>query len=253
MKVVIIEDERLTAEDLKDVLHRVNPDIEITTTLTSVRESLEYFRKNPLPDLIFSDIQLGDGLSFDVFSELKIDVPIIFCTAFNEYAINAFKTNGIHYILKPFDEKSIREALEKYERLKSTMGRNDRLLKDLQQLLGRKETSSATSVLVHHRDKVIPVQLVNIALFYIKRGITHLYTFDGNTYFINKTLEELDQSAGNSFYRANRQFIVNRKAVESLSQRLSRKATLLLNVPFEETITISKEKVSGFLEWLEGN
>lgn len=253
MKVVIIEDEWLTAEDLKDVLHRVKPDIEIAATLTSVRESLEYFRTNPLPDLIFSDIQLGDGLSFDIFSTLGIDVPIIFCTAFNEYAINAFKTNGIHYILKPFNEKSIREALDKYERLKSLLGHNDRLLKDLQQLLGKKATSSTTSVLVHHKDKVIPVQLENIALFYIKRGVTHLYTFDEETYFVNKTLEELDQSSGNSFYRANRQYIVNRKAVKSLSQRLSRKATLLLNVPFAETITISKEKVTPFLEWLEEN
>jgi len=253
MKVVIIEDEWLTAEDLKDVLHRVKPDIEVVATLTSVRESMEYFKTNPPPDLIFSDIQLGDGLSFDIFSALETDVPIIFCTAFNEYAINAFNTNGIHYILKPFDEKSIRESLQKYEKLKLLLGSNDRLLKDLQQLLGKKKTSATTSVLVHHRDKVIPVQLENIALFYIKRGITHLYTFDRDTYFINKTLEELDQSAGNSFYRANRQFIVNRKAVESLSQRLSRKATLLLNVPFKETITISKEKVSGFLEWLQEN
>src|SRR5690625_6477603 len=97
MKVVIIEDEWLTAEDLKDVLHRVKPDIEVVATLTSVRESMEYFRTNPLPDLIFSDIQLGDGLSFDIFSTLGIVVSIIFCTAFYEYVINTFNTNSIHY------------------------------------------------------------------------------------------------------------------------------------------------------------
>src|SRR5690625_2392039 len=130
MKVVIIEDEWLTDEDLKAVLHRVEADCDVVATLTSVRDSMEYFRTNPLPVFIFSDIELGDGLSFDIFSTLGIDVPIILCTAFNEYAINAFKTNGIHYILKPFNEKSIREALDKYERLKTLLGHNDRLLKD---------------------------------------------------------------------------------------------------------------------------
>src|SRR5690625_2543019 len=138
MKVVIIEVEWLTAEDLKDVQHRVKPDIEVVATLTSVRESMEYFKTYTPPDLIFSDIQLGDGLSFDIFSVLETDVPLIFFTAFNEYDINAFNNNSIHYILKPYDEKSIRESLQKYEKLKLLLGSNYRLLKDLLQLLGKK-------------------------------------------------------------------------------------------------------------------
>src|SRR5690625_7501568 len=105
MKVVIIEDEWLTAEDLKDVLHRVKPNIEVVATLTSVRESMEYFKTNRPPDLIFSCIQLGDGVSFDIFSALETDVPIISCTAINEYATNARNTLGILYILKALDEK----------------------------------------------------------------------------------------------------------------------------------------------------
>lgn len=253
MKVVIIEDERFTANDLKDILLRINPEIEVSALLASVKEAINYFHKSPAPDLIFSDIQLGDGLSFDIFQDLDISVPIIFCTAYNEYALNAFETNGIHYILKPFDEETIRQALNKYENLRSSLGYQPQLAKDIQALFDKntQQPQNTSSILVYHKDRVIPIRMEDIALFYIKNGVTHLYTFDGKSFLVNKTLEEVQQSGKRMFYRANRQFVINRKAVESVSQRLSRKASILLNVPFQETITVSKEKITDFLKWLE--
>lgn len=252
MKVVIIEDERLTADDLKDILVHVHPRVEVVAMLQSVKESVHYFKNNPAPDLVFSDIQLGDGLSFDIFQALDLSTPIIFCTAYDEYALHAFKTNGIHYILKPFDGKAIEEALQKYEHLKSSLGYSPQLAKDLQALFAQNATPVMASVLVYHQDRIIPVKTENIALFYIKNGVTHLLTNDKETYFVNKTLDEIQQSIGGLFYRANRQFIVNRNAVANVSQRLSRKAVIVLKIPFSESIMISKEKITPFLNWLEG-
>ena len=252
MNIIIIEDERLTAEDLKDLILQCEPQAKITAILGSVQESIDYFNSREMPDLIFSDIQLGDGLSFEIFQKLDIKAPIIFCTAFDEYAIEAFKTSGIHYILKPFDEKDIREALAKYNKLKDSFNPAGNTLNNILQLFQHKTQPKAASVLVHYRDQIIPIKLEDIAVFYIKNEVTMLYTFDKKTFTINKTLDEIQQNAGENFYRANRQFIINRNAVQNASQYFSRKVSITLNIPFEETITISKEKITHFLEWLEG-
>jgi two-component system response regulator LytT len=251
MNIIIIEDERLTAEDLSDMITHLEPDANLLVTLSSVQEAVSYFSSGAQPDLIFSDIQLGDGLSFEIFSQADIKVPIVFCTAFDEYAINAFKTNGIDYILKPFKEQEIAQALDKYKMLRSTPYNNS--LNNLLQLIQQKNPTKATSVLVHHREKIIPVKTDEIAVFYIKHELTHLHTFDRKTYTINKTLDELQQVTGPDFFRANRQFIINRNAVESAEQYFGRKVSIGLSIPFDSVITVSKEKIASFLEWLEGN
>lgn len=251
MNIIIIEDEMLTAEDLSDMIIQVEPQAKIVRTLHSVNEAVAYFLANEAPDLIFSDIQLGDGLSFEIFQTITFKTPIIFCTAYDEYAIDAFKTNGIHYILKPFNEKSIVEALEKYKMLRSALAPADNSLSSIFQLFQTKSQLKTSSVLVYHKDKIIPIKMEDIAVFYIKNEVTHLYTFDKKTYAINKTLDEIQQLGGDTFYRANRQFIINRNAIQDASQYLSRKISITLNVPFEQTITVSKEKITPFLEWLE--
>jgi len=251
MNVIIIEDERLTAEDLRDTLLEIQPDIRIVTFLSSVAEAVAYFKNNAPPDLIFSDIQLGDGLSFDIFDQINISTPIIFCTAYNEYALNAFKTNGIHYVLKPFDKETIREALVKYETLQTTLNKNPKWLADLHAYFRDEKQPAVSSVLVYHKDQVIPVRLEDIALFYIDNGLTQLLTFEGEQYVVNKTLNELEESIGKSFFRVNRQYIIHRNAVKSIGERLSRKADIYLNIPYAESISLSKEKITPFLEWLE--
>jgi two-component system response regulator LytT len=251
MNIIIIEDERLTAEDLADMISQLAPESNLLTTLSSVQEAIEYFSGSQLPDLIFSDIQLGDGLSFEIFNRIEIKVPVIFCTAYDEYAINAFKTNGIDYILKPFKEQEIVQALEKYRMLRGTP--SDQSINSLLQLIQQKNPTRATSVLVHHREKIIPVKMDEIAVFYIKHELTHLYTFDRKTYTVSKTLDEIQQLTGTDFYRANRQFIINRNAVQSAEQYFGRKVSIGLNLPFESVITVSKEKIPSFLEWLEGS
>jgi two-component system response regulator LytT len=252
MNIIIIEDERLTAEDLADMIAESEPDAHLVATLSSVQEAITYFRSHEEPDLIFSDIQLGDGLSFEIFETIDIKAPIIFCTAYDEYAIEAFKTNGIHYILKPFKEEEIAKALEKYKKLRSTFAPPDNQLDSILRLYQQKIQPKATSVLVHYKDKIIPVKLEEIAVFYIKHEVTHLYTSDRKTYTLNKTLDEIQQITGTDFYRANRQIIINRTAIQNVEQYFGRKLSVALTVPFDTVITVSKEKIPHFLEWLEG-
>jgi two-component system response regulator LytT len=250
MNIIIIEDEPLTAEDLVDTIHRINPSATIVKVLGSVKSAIDYLSSTQAPDLIFSDIQLGDGLSFDIFKNVTLKTPIIFCTAYDEYAIQAFKTNGIHYILKPFDEKAVKDAFDKYNLLRTTTSTPELPIQEIIRIYDEQKQSKVSSVLVHYKDKIIPIKLQNVAVFYIRNEITHLYTFDQRDYFINKTLDELEQLAGSQFFRANRQFIVNKNAVQDAAQYQSRKVSISLTIPFSESILISKEKMTPFLEWL---
>jgi DNA-binding LytR/AlgR family response regulator len=251
MKIVIIEDEKITAEELAGTIKALEPGAIIEAILSSVKTAVTYFQKNKAPDLIFSDVQLGDGLSFEIFKACKISAPVIFCTAYDEYALNAFKINSIDYILKPSTSQTIADALAKYSNFRQTFAGDGQQYKAILEILMNRDVPKASSVLVHHKDKILPVRLEEIALFYIENEITHLLTFDSKTYFINKNLEELEQTSGNSFFRVNRQFLVNRKTVIDASHYFSRKLSVNISVPFKEKITVSKEKTPQFLNWLE--
>lgn len=253
MKIAIIEDEPLTAEDLTETILKVDPNAIITTCLSSVKEAVSYFQKNEKPDLIFSDIQLGDGLSFEIFNSLSISTPVIFCTAYDEYALNAFKANGIDYILKPFTKKIIADALTKYRELKNNFSQIATSYETILELFENRKNQQPTSVLVYIKDKIIPIKLSDIALFYIENEITHLMTFSQKIHSINKTLEELETITGQSFFRANRQYLINHKAIKDASQYFHRKLTVNLSIPFAERITVSKVKASDFLNWLSGD
>lgn len=251
MKIVIIEDEVFVADDLEmNIRKLIEEPLEIVR-LSSVKEGIAYFKDNDHPDLIFSDIQLGDGLSFEIFVTNPVSAPIIFCTAYDEYALDAIKANGIDYILKPFTRQMLNNALEKYTQLKRIFSADqvpqyDALLK----LLSGKEPQKTASVLVYHQDKIIPVNLDDIAMFYLEHEVTHLLTFSGKTYYPNKNLDELERLSGGTFFRANRQYLVCRKAIVDVSSFFSRKLSLNLNITFSEKVIVSKGKAASFLQWL---
>ena len=252
MKIVIIEDEKITAAELAGTITAVEPDAEIIAILGSVKTAIAYFQKNTAPDLIFSDVQLGDGLSFEIFKACKISAPVIFCTAYDEYALNAFRTNSIDYILKPSTSQTIADALDKYRNLRQTFSSGiDYQYKGILDALMNREAPRAASVLVHHKEKILPVRIEDIALFYIENEVTHLLTFDMKVYSINKNLEELESLSGNSYFRVNRKCLVNRKTVIDASHYFSRKLTVNISVPYKDKITVSKEKTPQFLNWLE--
>lgn len=250
MKILIIEDEKVTAKDLALTIKQLYPFSNVVATLGTVKESISYFRNGTDADLVFSDIQLGDGLSFEIFSKVAITIPVIFCTAFDEYALQAFGANGIDYILKPFTTETVAGAIQKYLNFRGQFAENRPPYEALEQIfaLGKKQDPGA--VLVFYKDKILPVAIHQIAYFYLNKGVVQLTTFEQKCYSINKNMEELGKITAPLFFRTSRQFLVNRKAVKEASNYLSRKLSVSLSVPVSETITVSKEKMQPFLEWL---
>ena len=246
MRIIIIEDEKITAKDLEFCIKEVRPNFEIVKILTSVKSALDFFETNPSYDLIFSDIQLTDGLSFEIFKKVKMDTPIIFCTAYDEYALNAFDANGIAYILKPFSEEIIKSAIEKFEKL--TQQTDNKLSKLLQYI--EQSNPPKSKILIYQGEKIIPIDLKDVALIHLKNGIVKLLRFDQKEFVASQTLEELEKIQHPDFFRANRQYIVNRTAIKNAAKYFNRELVLHLNISFDEKIIISKEKASSFLAWL---
>lgn len=252
MKIVIIEDEPLTAKDLAATLQQLDPSIVISATLSSVSQACIYFAGHELPDLVFSDIQLGDGLSFEIFRQQQVNVPVIFCTAYDEYALDAFKANGIDYILKPFTNDSLNNSLQKCRFFQQRLVRHDHTFKALINLLYNKPVNGKTAILVYQNERIIPLPIADIALFFVHNKMTLVLRHDQQIFMISQSLEELEQICGGEFYRASRQYLVSRKAIKEVAHYYARKLIVRLTIPFKDTITVSKDKYAEFLQWLSG-
>ena len=248
MRILIIEDEKITAENLSDSIKEARPDYIIQAMLGSVEEAKIYFKKEVNIDLIFSDIQLVDGLSFEIFKEIKINAPVIFCTAYDEYALEAFNANGIAYILKPFTVQTVQSAIDKFEHL--TSKNNNQIVQLLNYLNNHPTQSSVKSILVYQKDKIIPVNINDIAIIYLTNGIVKLCTFDNRTLLATESLEDFEKLHIPHFFRANRQFLIHRKAVKEASLYFNRKLIVTVTIKFSEEILISKEKTPAFFSWL---
>ena len=254
MKIVIIEDEKLTARDLSNTIAQIDEDVEIIALLHSVDESIQFLNEEKNIDLIFSDIQLGDGLSFTIFDQIKKQIPVIFCTAYNEYALKAFQTLGIDYILKPFSKQTVAKALDKFHTLKT---KSNPYANDFTEIINALKVNFSSikipSVIIQKGDKIIPLGGENIALFYIKDNIVFAHTFDNISFQLSQKLDSLECSFNPIFFRANRQFLVNRKAVKDASYSFNRKIIINLHINFAEKIYVGKLKSSQFINWLSAN
>lgn len=248
MKALIIEDETAAARNLAAILRQTAPDLEIVATLESVAESIEWLQANPQPDLFFMDIHLADGDSFRIFDAVEITAPVIFTTAYDQYALEAFKVNSIDYLLKPLNEADVRRALTKLERLTSTERSNygSRVRSLASERREREEV-----FLVHVRDRIIPLQRDQIAFCYTSNERVTAYGYDGATYPLDRTLETLQSLLPEQdFFRANRQFIVARRAVKEIVVWFGSRLSLHLTVETPERIIISKARVPEFKSWL---
>ncbi len=251
MRILIIEDEKLTANDLVFSIQEVRPNFTVIKILASVKSAITFLKTEPAIDLIFSDIQLTDGLSFEIFKAIEIDAPIIFCTAYDEYALNAFDVNGIAYLLKPFTTEAIKIAIEKFEKL--TQQKDNKLTQLLQYMEQSNKPKASPSLLVYQGEKIIPVPFNDIALMYLKNGIVKLHTFDNQIFIASETLEELEKINDTNFFRVNRQYLVHQKAIKNAAKYFNRRLVLHLHIRFDEKIIISKEKAPVFLDWLAQN
>ncbi|MBX3257868.1 MAG: response regulator transcription factor [Chitinophagaceae bacterium] len=254
MKAVIIEDEILVAKEMAVKIREVARDIEIETILPSLKTARKWLMEHAEPDIIFMDIQLGDGISFSLLEDFSLKSLIIFTTAYNEYAIKAFKVNGIDYLLKPVDETELGKAIEKCrERRKPSKI----LPKDLLQMIqsfatGKSTTAYKETFIVQVRQQWLPVNTEDIACF-VKENLNYLYTFAGEKHILDyNTLEVIEELLDPSrFYRANRQCIVNIKAIQRVQLHENQKLTLKLKSPLTMEVDISREKAPAFKKWFD--
>lgn len=250
MKILIIEDEKPLAEYLSASIQKVAPESQVLAIIPSVEEGLEYLMQTPEIDLIFSDIQLGDGTSFEIFEQVNNKVPVVFCTAFDQYTLKAFDSMGIHYILKPFSMEDVAKAIEKFRLLQPSPTPIPDFTSIIQHIREQATPVSMPSVIMYQGDQIIPVSGNDVALFYIRNNAVYAHTIQGKEWAVNQKMDALEQKFQPFFYRANRQFLVNRKAINSASQHFHRKIALSLTIDFPETILVGKEKVTDFLKWL---
>jgi two-component system response regulator LytT len=252
MRVIIIEDEAKTAKELKSMLQNLDDEISVEAILPSVSSAITWLRENPVPELIFSDIQLGDGLSFEVFREVKTDSPVIFCTAFDEYAIRAFESNSIDYLLKPIEEDVLKRSLEKYLRFKEHLVGNTQYASNLNNVLVQMDVAYKQNILVHYREKIIPVRVTDIQFIYASDGVVYLYDSHEKNYPVQYTIEQLEAMLNpQQFFRANRQFIINRDAIQNIEHYFNRKLFVATKTVSPEKIIVSKIKAQPFLKWVE--
>lgn len=249
MKALIIEDEPLVAKDIKSLLARIEPSWQIAGTLTSVEESVTWLRNNDHPDLILSDIQLSDGISFEIFEKEKVSSPIIFTTAYDEYAIRAFKLNSIDYLLKPIDGEELRSALNKFKTIVNRPGMEDQL-RNMMSQWSKANKFYKERFLVMHGNSMVPVVQSEIAYFQ-KDQIIFLHTMSNEKYICEfHALDDVENLLDPSlFFRVNRQYIIHVQAVGKV-KTTHKGLTVQLKSPMTVEIDISREKATAFKSWL---
>jgi len=253
MRAVIIEDENFASQALQALIREIDTSIEIIATLQTIEESVQWFKfsNSLIPDLVFMDIHLADGPSFAIFDEVKITCPIIFTTAYDEYALKAFEVNSIDYLLKPISRENLERALVKYKNLITNPDSHVELINTLVASLKKGERSYKSYFLVPERDKLIPLATVDIAYIYIDVKVVRAVTFSNKTYYLDQTLDELASLLNpDDFFRANRQYIISRKAVNDLSIWFGGKMIVNLTLSVPERITISKLRAKDIKQWM---
>lgn len=253
IRTIIIEDESLATTRLKRLLSKIEPQIEVLQELESLTTAISYLTRHQEElDLIFLDIHLSDGSSFEIFEHLKIDVPIIFTTAYDQYAIQAFKQNSVDYLLKPIGEEDLRNSIEKYKNIfHSNQGKSTIDYNLISQLLQPESVAYKKRFLVYVGAKIRSIKVEDIAYFYAEQGANFLVTHQGKTYDTNYTLERLSTLLEPAlFYRANRKFIINIQSVAEAYQysRNRLKIEVQPKSPFD--IFVPLDRISAFKRWL---
>lgn len=254
MDIVIIEDETQTARDIAETLSLIRPGYRVLSMLDSVEQAADWFRHNVEPDLVISDIHLGDGLAFSIFKKVDLRCPIVFCTAYNEYAMQAFETNGIDYILKPVNDKALERSISKVESMIRTLAPryNIEYLENVIRDMYNRDAKFKTSFLVSFRNLLIPIQTEEIALFKVGSDSTLLYTYQGQKFSIGKSLDALESQLDPAdFHRANRQYIISFSSVSQVEYYDERKLLVRMKGFPSEEIVVSKQKASEFIRWME--
>lgn len=251
MNVVIVEDELAASDNLIYLLQAIDKNIKVIKVLDSVKAAVTFFSQPQNAELVFMDIHLADGVSFEIFDKVDLGVPVIFTTAYNQYTLKAFKFNSIDYLLKPLDKDELSDALQQFKEQKKEEGIDKEQIKGLLNLVKEKEKTYKTTFLITHRDQLIPLKTTDIAYFIIDTGVVKAITFDKKSYPIDDKLEDLEEELDpNNFYRINRQCILRRDALVRIKQYFNGKLIVDVTPASSEQIIISKAKASDFKSWV---
>lgn len=249
MKVVIVEDERLAAEKLADLLLKAEPGIEIVKVLESVEEAVNWFSQHPAPDLVFMDIQLEDGISFEIFEATEIKAPVIFTTAFDEYAIRAFKVNSVDYLLKPIIKEELAKAILKFKQLHENSESFESQVTRVMEQFSRKY-KSRFFIRIGMRFQSVPVS--KICTFFVEERSTFLQTTEGKRFDLDYSLDQLQTMVDpEQFFRANRNFLVNINCIEEIISYSVNRLKLKLEKGSPEGVIVSRDNVSEFKHWMD--
>ncbi|HMG67850.1 MAG TPA: LytTR family DNA-binding domain-containing protein [Chitinophagaceae bacterium] len=247
LNTIIIEDEKSASENLIHTLTNVDTDVHVMAQLSSVKESIDYFSREQKADLIFCDVQLEDGLSFEIFTKVEIRIPVIFITGYDQFVMNAFEYNGIDYLLKPVSEDELQKSIIKYRRLEKHFG-NQPSLNNLVQYVSRKKTR----LIVKKGMENISLRLEDVVLFFTENKMVYVVDKCGKKYISDKNLGELEEDLDNSiFFRVNRQYIVNINYIKGFKSYEKVKLQLDLVLPeLNYSIIISQETAPAFRKWM---
>lgn len=248
MKVVIIEDEKPAARRLSRMLQKQS--LTVHTMLHSVASAKDWFLTNEHPDLIFLDIQLSDGIAFEIFENITVKSAIIFTTAYDQYALKAFKLNSIDYLLKPIEEEALIGALQKHKAFAPNKELAAVSYTDLKQLLhNQPEYKTRFTIKVGQQLKIIPI--TNIECFYSEHKATYIHTLDGRQYVLEQSLEQLEEQLNStSFFRINRQCVINMSAIKTITQYTNSRLKISLNTFNNALLIVSRERVKAFKSWV---
>ena len=252
MKALIIEDEPFAQVELKRLIQKVDKTIEIMGCLSTVEESIDWFKSNHEPNIVFMDVQLSDGLSFDIFDKVEITAPIVFVTAFDEYAIKAFEQNSIDYLLKPVEFEDLKKALKKYDRIRNRYQGISAAVSEslIEQIAGNQSYKSR--FLIKRGEIIKYIFTSEIAYFYSSAEITYMITHNKKKYALDYTLDELIKKVDpDLFFRASRKYIASISSIEEVRKHFNSRLKLILNPPSTDDILVSRARVSEFLTWLE--
>lgn len=250
MNVIIIEDEKPAAEKLQKSLLACDPAINVVAILGSVKETVSWFHQNPVPELIFMDIELSDGLSFRIFEKISISCPVIFVTAYDEYWQEAFEHNSIDYLLKPVKQEKLDIALRKYDKLKQYFAGNYQNLVNWQQQ-PQQSNGHKKRFLVKRGTDYVSVKTEDIAYFYAAHKLVCMVDGKGHKFILDQSLSDIEgQLDPASFYRVSRKYLINMSAIKRIKTFPKSKLLLELDPPLHEEVVISQENVAAFKQWM---
>jgi len=251
MRVIIVEDEKLTAEHLTMLLQKIDSTIEVVQYLDTVKATINAFKNGLQADLFFLDIHLADGNSFEIFKEIKTEIPIIFTTAFDKYAIQAFKQNSIDYLLKPISLNDLKFAIEKYHKQQQTVNKN--LIENITNAYQQMNKQYKKRFIVKHGQSIETFETSEIHHFETHESLTFLFTVKNNRFAIDYSLEQLEAMLQpKDFFRINRKIIINIKSIEKVQTYFNGRLILKTNYLDDEAKIVSRERVNEFKKWLDG-